>query len=150
MNVRVNVLYFIETLCDQSLKADYTPYVKMVQRELRVIVDAVAPDDAEGATNAETVRKVLRALNRRGIVDGSTLDGMIHMLSQREAAHKAADESSDDTMSGDEDMEDLDAPQRNKRRHFSDDIIQQRMEEDRERVCSLTDSKAHTLLICLA
>ena len=58
MNVRVNVLYFIEGLCEQSLKADYTTYLKMIQRDLWVIVDAVAPNDPEGAANAETVRKV--------------------------------------------------------------------------------------------
>jgi CTD kinase subunit gamma len=59
MNTRVNILYFIETLCEQSLKADYAAYVKMIQRDLRTIVDAVAPNDPEGAANAETVKKVL-------------------------------------------------------------------------------------------
>lgn len=58
MNVRVNVLYFIESLCEQSLKADYVPYVSMVQRDLGAIVDAVASDDHAGATNAEAVKKV--------------------------------------------------------------------------------------------
>jgi CTD kinase subunit gamma len=58
MNVRVNVLYFIENLCEQSLKADYPAYVKMIQRDLHLIVDAVASNDPEGAANAETVKKV--------------------------------------------------------------------------------------------
>ena len=58
MNVRVNVLYFIETLSEQSVKADYPTYVKMVQRDRWTIVDAVVPNNPEGAVNAETARKV--------------------------------------------------------------------------------------------
>jgi len=58
------------------------------------------------------------------------------MLAQREAANKAIDESSDDTVSGDDDDDDDDEEpsERQKRRRFSDTLIQQRMEEDRERV----------------
>lgn len=66
MNVRVNVLYFIESLCEQSLKAEYPAYVKMIQRGLRLIVDAVAPNDPEGAANAETVLKVHISVCREG------------------------------------------------------------------------------------
>lgn len=58
MNVRVNILYFIESLCEQSIKADYPAYVAMIQRDLGTIIDAVAPNDAVGAANAETARKV--------------------------------------------------------------------------------------------
>ena len=58
MNVRVNILYFIESLCEQSLKADYPAYVAMIQRDLGTIIDAVAPNDPVGAANAETARKV--------------------------------------------------------------------------------------------
>lgn len=81
------------------------------------------------------VVQVLQSLNRKGIVDRKTLKDMTEMLSQREAAHKATDESSDDTVSGDDDDDDDDPPGRQKRRRFSDTLIQQRMEEDRERVC---------------
>jgi len=55
MDVRVNVLHFIERLCEQSLKADCPVYFKMIQLDLWVIIDAVAP---EGAVNAGTVGKV--------------------------------------------------------------------------------------------
>jgi hypothetical protein len=78
---------------------------------------------------ARTHEQVLQSLNRKGIVDRKSLKGMIETLAEREAAHKAADESSDATVSGDEEEE-----PRRKRRRFSDSIIQQRMEEDRERV----------------
>lgn len=74
--------------------------------------------------------QVLQCLHRKGIVDWKTLKDMTEMLAEREAAHKAADESSDETVSGDDDKE----VERQKRRRFSDTLIQQRMEEDRERV----------------
>jgi hypothetical protein len=73
--------------------------------------------------------QVLQSLNRKGIVDRKTLKEMTEMLAEREAAHKAVSESSDDMASGDDEEEE---PQ--KKRRFSEAIIQQRMEEDRERV----------------
>lgn len=58
MNVRVNILFFIETLCDLSLKAEYPEYVTLVQRDLKTIVSAVATESTEGAVNFEAVKKV--------------------------------------------------------------------------------------------
>lgn len=134
MNVRVNVFHFIENLCEQSLKADYPAYVKMIQRDLPLIVDAVAPDNAEGAANAETVRKVLQNLLQKGIVDGHTLKKLNDMVDQREAAHKAADESSDESVPGAEVDVDIDEDEKPTRtRRFSETLIQERMEADRER-----------------
>jgi len=69
-------------------------------------------------------------------VDRKILKDMSEMLAEREAAHKAVDESSDDTVSGDDD--DDEHADRQKRRRFSDSLIQQRMEEDRERVLHLS------------
>lgn len=58
MNTRVNMLYFIEVLCELSMKTEYQGYVKMIQRDLLQIVDTVVPNDPEGAANVGTVRKV--------------------------------------------------------------------------------------------
>lgn len=58
MNVRVNVLFFIETLCDLSKNAEYDEYIKLVQRDLKAIVAAVATESTEGAVNLEAVKKV--------------------------------------------------------------------------------------------
>ena len=76
----------------------------------------------------------MQCLHRKGIVDWKTLKDITEMLASREAAHKAADESSDETVSGD----DKEEVERQKRRRFSDTLIQQRMEEDRERVRHLS------------
>lgn len=77
MNTRVNMLYFIEVLCELSLKADYTGYVKMIQRDLLQIVDTVVPNDPEGAANVGTVRKVClvspTCTHARGWMDWLTL-----------------------------------------------------------------------------
>ena len=70
-------------------------------------------------------------MNRKSIVDSDTLKGLTDMLVEREAVHKAVDDSSDDTISEDDEDE---PTERTKRRRFSDTLIQQRMEEDRERV----------------
>lgn len=72
MNTRVNMLYFIEVLCELSLKAEYTGYVKMIQRDLLQIVDTVVPNDPEGAANVGTVRKVCCAALHSCVVDWLT------------------------------------------------------------------------------
>jgi hypothetical protein len=75
--------------------------------------------------------QVLFSLHRKGIIDWNYLKELSAMLTEREAAHKASEESSDATISQDEDEG---GTERQKRRRFSDTLIQQRMEEDRERV----------------
>ena len=58
MNTRVNMLYFIEVLCEHSTKAGYSGYTNMIRRDILQIVDTVVPNDSEGAANVGTVRKV--------------------------------------------------------------------------------------------
>ncbi|KAI5794109.1 CTD kinase subunit gamma CTK3-domain-containing protein [Pyronema domesticum] len=136
MNTRINILYFIESLCDQSLAASYTSYIKMIQRDLSLIIDAVAPDDQVGAANAETARKVLHSLHTKSIITTSVLEKLVSQLSEREKNHKNLDESDDDEYAEEEEHtgdESSPASRPGKRRHFDETLIQQRMEEDRER-----------------
>jgi CTD kinase subunit gamma len=51
-------MYFIEHLCDMAQRENYMGFVKMVQRDISQIVDAVAPGDGTGAANVKIVRKV--------------------------------------------------------------------------------------------
>ncbi|KAH0614680.1 uncharacterized protein H6S33_000316 [Morchella sextelata] len=134
MNTRVNMLYFIEVLCDMSMKTEYRGYVKMIQRDLIQIVDTVVPNDPEGAANVGTVRKILQSLGDKGVVENSMMQEVGEMLSEREAEHKAAIASPAGSIYDDDDEE----PGGEGRgpatkRKFDDAIIQQRMEEDRER-----------------
>jgi CTD kinase subunit gamma len=75
MNTRVNMLYFIEVLCDMSMKTEYRGYVKMIQRDLIQIVDTVVPNDPEGAANVGTVRKVCYFTT--GIAQGGILTELV-------------------------------------------------------------------------
>lgn len=58
MNVRANIMYFIEHFLDLAQKDGHTDYVRMMQRDIIRVVDAVAPDDGSGAANVKVVRKV--------------------------------------------------------------------------------------------
>jgi hypothetical protein len=57
MNTRANIMYFIEHFLDMANKDGYVDYVRMMQRDIIRVVDAVAPDDGSGAANVKVVRK---------------------------------------------------------------------------------------------
>ena len=58
MNTRANIMYFIEHLCDMAQRENHVEYVRMMQRDILRVVDAVAPADGSGAANVKIVRKV--------------------------------------------------------------------------------------------
>lgn len=51
-------MYFIEHLCDMAAREGHQDYVRMMQRDILRVVDAVAPEDGSGAANVKVVRKV--------------------------------------------------------------------------------------------
>lgn len=57
MNTRANIMYFIEHFLDLA-KDGHADYIRMMQRDIIRVVDAVAPDDGSGAANVRVVRKV--------------------------------------------------------------------------------------------
>lgn len=139
MNTRINILYFLETLCEASLKAQYRPYISLIQRELRTIIGAIASEDPEGAANVATVKKVLDSLKRKGIVEKAVDEEICQMLREREELYRAdEDETSDEPMSDgddddDDDGEDEEVGKARRKRRFDEATVQARMEEDRER-----------------
>ena len=73
MNTRANIMYFIEpflTLCSTSAFPDY---IRMMQRDIVRVVDAVAPDDGSGAANVKVARQVLRSLHTKTFLDATAL-----------------------------------------------------------------------------
>lgn len=60
MNTRANIMYFIEHFLDLA-KEGHADYIRMMQRDIIRVVDAVAPDDGSGAANVKVVRKVRRS-----------------------------------------------------------------------------------------
>lgn len=51
-------MYFIEHFLDLASRENQPDYVRMMQRDIIRVVDAVAPDDGSGAANVKVVRKV--------------------------------------------------------------------------------------------
>lgn len=58
MNNRANIMFFIEQLCDMAQRESHLEYVRMIQRDIMRIIDAVAPADGTGAANVKIVRRV--------------------------------------------------------------------------------------------
>lgn len=65
MNTRANIMFFIEHFLDLA-KDGHADYVRMMQRDIIRVVDAVAPDDGSGATNVKVVRRVSKNPNFLG------------------------------------------------------------------------------------
>lgn len=51
-------MYFIEHFLDMAQRDGHSDYIRMMQRDIIRVVDAVAPDDGSGAANVKVVRKV--------------------------------------------------------------------------------------------
>lgn len=51
-------MYFIEQFLQLAIKDGHDNYVRMMQRDIIRVVDAVAPDDGTGSANVGVVRKV--------------------------------------------------------------------------------------------
>ncbi|UNI14163.1 hypothetical protein JDV02_000822 [Purpureocillium takamizusanense] len=136
MNTRANIMYFIEHFLDLA-KEGHADYIRMMQRDIIRVVDAVAPDDGSGAANVKVVRKVLQGLQGKGHLESQTVTQIEDVLKERE--------TNDDDLglaSSPVDVEMIDRPQshstpRNSRRPVPHRLdkrqIEQRIEEDRER-----------------
>lgn len=58
MNTRANIMYFLEHLLEMASKERQNQYVRMMQRDIIRVVDAVCPEDGSGAANVKVVRRV--------------------------------------------------------------------------------------------
>ena len=72
MNTRANIMYFIEHFLEMAQKESHSDYVRMMQRDIIRVVEAVAPDDGSGAANVKVVRRVrVFLLDPRDCLDSS-------------------------------------------------------------------------------
>merc|ERR1711939_1112995 len=62
INLRANIMFFLDYLCDISKREGCTGYINSVTRDLPRIVDLVAPGTKAGAMNIKVVLKVLQCL----------------------------------------------------------------------------------------
>lgn len=56
MNQKANIMYFLEPLCDMARREEHMEVIRMIQRDIPLIVDLVAP--AAASANVKVVRKV--------------------------------------------------------------------------------------------
>ncbi|GAB0131756.1 hypothetical protein EsDP_00000215 [Epichloe bromicola] len=83
MNTRANIMFFIEHFLDLA-KEGHADYVRMIQRDIIRVVDAVAPDDGSGATNVKVVRRVLQGLQSKGHLESQAVSQIEDVLKERE------------------------------------------------------------------
>ncbi|OCK76504.1 hypothetical protein K432DRAFT_360239 [Lepidopterella palustris CBS 459.81] len=140
MNNRANIMYFIEHLCDMAQRENHLEFVRMMQRDILRVIDAVAPCDGSGAANVKVVRRVLQGLQQKQVLLPETVLELEECLKERDitTAHPALAEG---PMNG--------ASSKTPTPHstrFNGSVrldkrqIEQRIEEDRERHKRLRES----------
>jgi CTD kinase subunit gamma len=133
MNNRANIMYFIEHLCDMASRENHHDYVRMMQRDILRVVDAVAPEDGSGAANVKVVRKVLRGLQSKSFLLAQTVCEIEECLKERDTLPDAVGLSSPADM----EMTDVKTTPKPKINgtyvKLGKKEIEQRIEEDRER-----------------
>ncbi|KAL9061600.1 MAG: hypothetical protein Q9162_000132 [Coniocarpon cinnabarinum] len=134
MNNRANIMYFIEHLCDMAHREGHIELIRMMQRDILRIIDAVAPADGSGAANVKVVRRVLSGLRQKNMLTADTVAELEECLKERDTAQNHAESSPravDATRGGfgssSSSSRPNGAPRLDKRQ------IEQRIEEDRER-----------------
>lgn len=152
MNIRANIMYFIEHFLDLANKDGHTDYVRMMQRDIIRVVDAVAPDDGSGAANVKVVRRVLNGLQAKSFLEAQAVHEIEEVLKERDtAAHDVGMSSpvlaEDGMLLGDMPPSQT-IPQPGGRRtgpvaggmKLDKKQVEQRIEEDRERHKRLRES----------
>jgi CTD kinase subunit gamma len=129
-------MYFIEHLCDMAAREGHQDYVRMMQRDILRIVDAVAPEDGSGAANVKVVRKVLQGLQTKSFLLAQTVSEIEECLKERDTLPDAIGLSSplqqDVEMAGTREQTPK-VGKTNGYQKLDKKQIEQRIEEDRER-----------------
>jgi CTD kinase subunit gamma len=138
MNTRANIMYFIEHFLDMAHRDGHADYVRMMQRDIIRVVDAVAPEDGSGAANIKVTRKVLHTLQTKNFLDAQAVSQIEEVLKDRDTSAQdltlPSSSTNGDLAMGDSTAEAsssarrANAPPKPDRRQ-----IEQRIEEDRER-----------------
>ncbi|OKL62406.1 hypothetical protein UA08_03005 [Talaromyces atroroseus] len=137
MNNRANIMSFIEHFCELATKENHLNYVRMIQRDILIIVDAVAPADGSGAANVKHVRRVLQGLQDKNVLSSETVTEIGAALKERETnpSHVLDVEAPDNTSETTPRVSKANGNIRVDKRQ-----IEQRIEEDRERNKRLRES----------
>ncbi|RYP67491.1 hypothetical protein DL771_007222 [Monosporascus sp. 5C6A] len=141
MNTRANIMYFIEHFLEMATEDRHNDYVRMMQRDIIRVVDAVCPEDGSGAANVKVVRKVLQGLVNKSLLPNETVDELEECLKERDTF--ASDIGLSSPVNGDaSSMTDVNTHPSSRPRNgasappglrLDKRQIEQRIEEDRER-----------------
>ncbi|KAF2228138.1 CTD kinase subunit gamma CTK3-domain-containing protein [Elsinoe ampelina] len=140
LNLRANILYFLEHLCDMAAREEYPEFIRMMERDILKIVDLVAPEDGSGAANVKVVRKVLKGMGEKSYLQPQTVMELEECIKDRDqiGGVRVGEES---PMVGD-----VDGVGKERARVRMNGVrldkrqIEQRIEEDRERHKRLRES----------
>lgn len=86
MNIRANIMYFIEHFLDMATQQGHVEYIHMMQRDIIRVVDAVAPDDGTGAANVKVVRRVLNGMAAKSYLDSQVVAEIEEVIKERDTA----------------------------------------------------------------
>ncbi|KAI0834823.1 CTD kinase subunit gamma CTK3-domain-containing protein [Hypoxylon sp. FL0890] len=130
MNTRANIMYFLEHLLEMASKERNNDYVRMMQRDILRVVDAVCPEDGSGAANVKVVRKVLQGLMNKSILLEQTVAEIEACLKERDTS---ADVGFSSPVNGDDASHSRNGNGTATANRLDKRQIEQRIEEDRER-----------------
>jgi len=147
MNNRANIMYFIEHLCETAQRENHLDFVRMMQRDILRVVDAVAPSDGSGAANVKVVRRVLAGLQTKSILLPETVVEIEAGLAERDTlpgAHPALSPVSPNAQRDAHWVQQVEAAvaggKANGVTRLDKRQVEQRIEEDRERHKRLRES----------
>ncbi|KAI1781433.1 CTD kinase subunit gamma CTK3-domain-containing protein [Hypoxylon cercidicola] len=131
MNTRANIMYFVEHLLEMASKDRQNEYVRMMQRDILRVVDAVCPEDGSGAANVKVVRRVLQGLKNKSILLEQTVIEIEGCLKERDTS---ADQGFSSPANGDDNnVRPRSTNGASTANRLDKRQIEQRIEEDRER-----------------
>ncbi|KAH0588363.1 CTD kinase subunit gamma [Termitomyces sp. J132] len=132
VNSRINILYFLDSLCEACLLVkshakgqdrDSNLYVNFVTRDLGKIVENVVPKGRQGLPNLVSTRQILQSWRSKRVIDPQTVDDVLASLNDRQTAIDSTNPSSS-------------SPSSSSHHHHAPlprNEIFKRIEEDRER-----------------
>ncbi|KAG6815377.1 hypothetical protein H0H93_009994 [Arthromyces matolae] len=103
INSRINILYFLDSLCETSLLAksrakgqdrESNLYVNFVARDLNKIVENVVPKGRQGLPNLVSTKQILQSWRNKRLIDPQTIDDALILLSERQVNPSSSSSSS--------------------------------------------------------
>ncbi|KAF8437275.1 CTD kinase subunit gamma CTK3-domain-containing protein [Boletus edulis BED1] len=148
INHRINILYFLDSLCESSLlakahqpipaessshakQANTSFYVDYVSRDLRQIVECVVPVGRQGLPNLTSTKQILENWRTKRIIEPQRVDEVMQVLTSRQTQPTESSVASAPALTSQPPPSR--GPGAGNDAHLSRGEIFKRIEEDRER-----------------